>query len=62
MSHAPAAGRWERIGVVLPPQATCPSVAIAPNGTVIMTLFGGAQHASKQRTYKGVNIVLDHNI
>lgn len=50
VSDAPAASRWERIGVVLLPQATCPSAAIAPNGTVIMTLMGGAQHASKQRT------------
>ena len=49
ISDAPTSP-WRRLGVALAPQATCPSAAIAPNGTLIMTLFGGVQRASKQRT------------
>lgn len=49
ISDAPTSP-WRRLGVALAPQATCPSAAITPNGTLIMTLFGGVQRASKQRT------------
>jgi hypothetical protein len=50
VSDSPAAGPWIRQGVVLPAQATCPSAAVAPDGTLILTLFGGEERTSKQRT------------
>ena len=50
VSDHPPASPWKRLGVALAPQATCPSTAVAPNGTLVMTLFGGARRSAKQRT------------
>ena len=49
-SDAPA-GPWKRVGVALAPQATCPSVAVAPNGTLVMTLFGGAPRGRQNHAW-----------
>jgi hypothetical protein len=48
-SSTPATGPWKRTGVVLPAQATCASTAMAPNGSLVLTLFGGVRSAPKQR-------------
>jgi hypothetical protein len=48
-SSTPTTGPWKRREVVLPAEAHCASTAVSPNGSFIMTLFGGEQRTAKQR-------------
>lgn len=52
VSRTPKTGPWQRKDVALPAQATCASTARAPNGTLIMLLFGGTRSTPKERVPK----------
>ena len=52
VSRTPKTGPWQRKGVALPAQATCASTARAPNGSLIMMLFGGTRSTPKERVPK----------
>jgi hypothetical protein len=49
VSSTPSTGPWHRKAISLPAQATCASTALAPNGSVILALFGGLHSSPKQR-------------
>ena len=49
VSSHPTTGPWVRKEVVLAPEATCASTAMAPDGALVMTLFGGRRHDVRQR-------------
>lgn len=49
-SATPLTGPWNRTHVALPPETTCPSAAVAPDGTLVMTVgVPGRRGTSKQK-------------